>query len=123
MKTDKKRILVVDDDTEVCEELCGYFRKNGFYASTAANGQEAMELLKDGDADVIILDVNMPIMDGFEFLKRVKSSPRYSRIPVIMLTAKAEPKNVEKGIELKADFYLPKPFTTDNLMEFVNFVT
>lgn len=118
----KKNILIVDDDKDVCEAIEQFLKKRGFIACKACDGKEASVALKKQKPDLIILDVLMPVMDGFEFLQFLKSNVRYSRIPVIMLTVKSDPKHLEKGISLHADFYLPKPFKFDNLMDFINIV-
>lgn len=119
-KIKTRNILVVDDEPQICELLSGYFQETGFQTSVAYNGVEALNLLKTTKPDLIILDVLMPKMDGFELLKNLKSNPDYSAIPVIILTAKSDARNVAKGVSLHADFYLPKPFSFDNLMNFVN---
>ena len=121
-KNGKKTILIVDDEEEACGMICSYLRRRGFDARAAYTGKEALEVLKKTIPHLIILDVIMPVMDGFEFLRHLKFESNYSEIPVIMLTAKTEPANIEKGISLQADFYLPKPFEFDNLMNFINLV-
>jgi len=118
----KKRILVVDDEKDICEMLALYLRRKSFVIDIAHNGKEAIDFLTKEKPDLIILDVIMPIMDGFELLQSLKKDSAYSLIPVIMLTIKSEPHNVEKGILLQADFYLPKPCKLDNLMDFINII-
>lgn len=118
----KKKILVVDDEPEVCSLLCDFLNMRGFEVGVAYNGQEALDRVAKAKPDLITLDVIMPVMDGFELLRYLKSRNDYSGIPVIMLTAKKAPKDLDRGISLKADFYLPKPFTFDNLMDFINLV-
>lgn len=72
--------------------------------------------------DLIALDIKMPKMDGFEFLEYIKSTPAYSDIPVIALTVQSRSMHVDKGIALGADFYLPKPFSLDNLLQFIEII-
>lgn len=122
MRKNKKRVLIVDDEAEVCKAICAYLKRRKFEVCQAYNGIQALEVIKKTEPDLILLDVVMPQMDGFEVLQRLKSESVYSKIPVIMLTTKSEPKNLNKGIALKADFYLPKPFTFDNLMSFINLI-
>jgi DNA-binding response OmpR family regulator len=118
----KKKILVVDDEPELRELLKEYLSERGFSIKTAADGKDALNVLDKNRVDVIVLDVVMPNMDGFAFLKKFKSSPKSSGVPVIMLTCKNENESVEKGIELQADFYLPKPVDLDNLRNFIEMV-
>jgi len=72
--------------------------------------------------DLITLDIKMPKMDGFKFLEYVRSTPGYLDIPVIALTVQSHSRYVDKGITLGADFYLPKPFSLNNLMQFIEIV-
>ena len=119
---DKKRVLIVDDEPDIRQTLSAYLVKKGFAMDTANNGKEALDAIRRKKPDLIILDVMMPKMDGFTLLKRLKASSAHSGIPVIMLTKRSEPKNLDKGISLNADFYLPKPFTLDNIMRFIKLV-
>ena len=118
-ESEKKRILIVDDEEDICETLSQYLSVRGLATGIARNGKEAVEALKDVKPDLIILDVKMPKMGGFEFLKYLKARPKYSKIPVIMLTIKSERPYLDKGLTLGADFYLPKPFSLTNLMNFI----
>ena len=122
MKKNFKRVLIVDDDPQIVEHLKSFLKRKGFIADFAYDGEEAIKLLDKSKPDLVILDVLMPRKDGFEVLRYLKSKSVYSKIPVIMLTAKSKKKDVEKGIFLGADFYLPKPFTLENLNEFIDLV-
>lgn len=115
----KKRILIVDDEAEVRSLISTYLKQRNFIIDETENGKEAQEAIKKSKPDLIILDVLMPVMDGFTFLEKLKNNPDYADIPVIMLTVKSESENLGKGILLKADFYLPKPFKLENLMNFI----
>jgi len=121
-KTDKRKILIVDDELDACQAIASYLRKRGFQAEESPDAYNALTVIKNDLPDLIILDVVMPKMDGFELLKILKNDNKFCRIPVIMLTVKSSAKYVEKGISLEADFYLPKPFVMDNLMDFINTV-
>lgn len=118
----KKKVLIVDDEKDICDILSLHFNLKKWESVQAYNGKEALEILKKNKSDLIILDVLMPEMDGFELLKILKYSDSYASIPVIMLTAKGEPKDLDKGISLGVEFYLPKPFRIDNLMKFVDII-
>ena len=115
-------ILLVDDEIEVCRVIRDYLEINNFKVYEAHHGAEALEFLKKIKPNLIILDVLMPVMDGFGLLKKLKNNRAYMGIPVIMLTVKSEPKNFGKGISLQADFYLPKPFKLANLRNFINLI-
>ena len=119
----KKIILIVDDETEARQVLCAYLQRKGFITQEAGHGKEALAAIEAQRPDLLILDLLMPVMDGFEVLRFLKASQNYKDIPVIMLTIKSDPQHLRKGISLQADFYLPKPFKLDNLMKFVKLLT
>jgi len=118
-----KKILIVDDEKETCKFISSCFiRHKNCKVYEAYDGVQAFDTIKKIRPDLIILDVIMPLMDGFQLLQKLKDDPRYSQIPVIILTAKSKPEDLGIGIELKADFYLPKPFNVDNLMSFAKLI-
>jgi len=120
MKKAKSEILIIDDDVKVSGMLSEHFTKKGFVARVAHSGEEGLTALKEKRPDLIILDVMMPKMDGFQFLKYIKTKKSYSAIPVIMLTVKSDAESLNKGLDLKADFYLPKPYSLKEIMKFAN---
>lgn len=109
---DKKRgtILIVEDNNEIRHYLC-----NGladlFNTLKAKNGEEALELLKENEVDIIVTDVMMPVMDGIKLCKNVKQNIRTCHIPVIILSAKTDIKDQMEGLQMGADDYIPKPFS------------
>jgi two-component system KDP operon response regulator KdpE len=115
----KFRILVVDDE----RRMVGFIRLNleqdGFEVVEAYNGTEALERLRDSLPDLILLDVMMPDIDGFEVLRTIRE---VSQVPVIMLTAKGEEDDKVKGLELGADDYITKPFSPRELVSRVRAV-
>lgn len=115
----KYRILVVDDE----RRMVGFIRLNleqdGFEVIEAYNGTEALERLRDSLPDLILLDVMMPDIDGFEVLRTIRE---ISQVPVIMLTAKSEEDDKVKGLELGADDYVTKPFSPRELVSRVKAV-
>jgi len=121
-KIANRTILLVDDEIEVCRIIRDYLEKNNFKVHEAHNGAEALMAIKGLKPSLIILDVIMPVMGGFELLEKLKSDESYANVPVIMLTVKSDPQHLEKGISLQADFYLPKPFELNNLMSFINLI-
>ena len=122
MKAKKNKILVVDDEPEIRRIIVEHFAPRRYDVREAANGARAIESIKNTLPDLIILDILMPVMDGFEFLEKIRKNSVYSDIPVIVLTAKSDPPNLAKGISLDASFYLPKPFKLSNLTKFVNLI-
>lgn len=107
------QILVVDDDPHIRELVCTLFKNEGFSTCTAADGREALALLASFRADLCILDLMMPRMDGYEFCRQMR--PYYS-FPILMLTAKGEIAEKVRGFELGADDYLVKPFEPAELI-------
>ncbi len=116
----KKKVLVVDDEESLTFFLKLNLELTGVYqVFTAADGQEGIKAAIEHRPDLILLDIIMPGMDGFETLEHLKQSEETKRTPVIMLTAKAESANLDRSITLGADFFLPKPFTMENLTNFI----
>lgn len=107
------RILVVDDEKRILNFLRTKLRASGYEVLTAVDGFEALEQAQAQEPDLILLDVLMPKMDGFETLKRLRS---FCSTPVIVLSAKGSDVDKIKGLNLGADDYLPKPFNPDELM-------
>jgi len=103
-------LLVVDDNEENRDVLARRLQKQGHWAVTASGGQEALNALADQPFDVVLLDIMMPDMDGYEVLSRIKNDPRTQRLPVIMISALDETDSVVRCIEMGAADYLPKPF-------------
>ena len=109
----RTRLLIVDDDNELCSMLVEYLGPEGFTAETAGTGSAALERVARGALDLVVLDVMLPQLSGFEVLRRLRAM---SRIPVIMLTARGEEVDRVIGLELGADDYLPKPFSPRELV-------
>jgi two-component system response regulator CpxR len=105
-------ILLVDDDTELCALLTEFLRREGFTVDCAHDGHKGLEMALKPGVDLVILDVMLPGIDGFEILKRLRQQ---SKVPVLMLTARGEDVDRIVGLELGADDYLPKPFNPKEL--------
>jgi len=103
-------LLVVDDNEENRDVLARRLQKQGHWAVTASGGQEALDALAAQPFDLVLLDIMMPGMDGYEVLSRIKNDPRTQRLPVIMISALDEMNSVVRCIEMGAADYLPKPF-------------
>jgi DNA-binding response OmpR family regulator len=108
------KIEVVDDDLELRHLIAFALREAGYLIVEAGDGEEALALFEDERPDLIILDVNMPKADGFEVLRRLRSSG--ARTPVMMLTVRAAEEDQVRGLDLGADDYLPKPFSPRTLL-------
>ncbi|MCH8275076.1 MAG: response regulator [Armatimonadetes bacterium] len=113
------KILVCDDERSIVRLIQVNLERQGWQVVTAYDGKEGLEKIRSEKPDVVILDVMMPYMDGFEVLKTLRRDPGLQNIPVVMLTAKAQDKDVFEGYHYGADVYLTKPF---NPMELVTFV-
>lgn len=112
-----KRILIVDDEEVIRKFLKIHLDKLGHEVTEAEDGEKAIEKIGGRDKfDLIICDVMMPNKNGWEVLKEVKSNPRLSEIPIILLTAKNDDVDMFKGYELGANYYMTKPFTKDQLI-------
>jgi len=112
----KPRILVVDDEPEAVELIEFNLKQSGYSVSTAADGAEALKKARSQVPDLIVLDVMLPEMDGFEICKTLRLDPTTARVPIVMLTAKAAEIDRVLGLELGADDYLTKPFSTRELL-------
>lgn len=106
----KSKILIVDDAVDTVELLKKRFHSEGYDTSEAYNGEEALEMVPEYNPDLIVLDVMMPKIDGYEVAKRLKADEKTKYIPVLMLTAKGEVEHKVKGLDIGADDYMAKPF-------------
>jgi len=116
----KKTIMVVDDSPDLVETLRTMLEEKGFNVTCANSGQELFAGLEEQNPDLILLDIMMPKMDGFEVLVRLKWKLSTASIPVILLTAKVHHEDVEKGYKLGTEHYIKKPFTNTQLMTVIN---
>ena len=106
------RILIIDDDTELCALVARYLSSEGFAVDRAADGSQGIEMGLSGSYALIMLDVMMPDLNGFDVLRRIRER---SRTPVLMLTARGDTHDRVLGLELGADDYLPKPYDPSEL--------
>ena len=113
MKEEKKHILVVDDDTRICDLLEKFLNKNGYLISTVHNAEQARRLLLGLEFDLIILDVMMPGESGIELTADLRKN---NKAPILLLTARGEAEDRILGLEAGADDYLPKPFEPMELL-------
>lgn len=111
----KKVVLVVDDSATVRKFVATSLQLQGFSILMAADGMEALEKMPTEKIDAIITDLNMPDMDGFEFLKNLRATPEYATIPVIVLSSITNQEEKDHACELGAFSYLEKPFSAESL--------
>lgn len=111
-----QKILVVDDEPFIVEFIMINLVKAGFLVVTASDGEEAWEKVQKEKPDLIVSDVNMPRLDGFGLLKRLKAQMSTRRIPVVMLTARTQDQDVFQGWKIGADEYITKPFNPQQLI-------
>ena len=114
-----KKILAVDDEKHIVRLVQVNLERAGYEVVTAFDGKEALDKVRDENPDLVVLDVMMPYMDGFEVLQTLRRNPETRDIPVIMLTAKAQDQDVFKGWQSGVDCYLTKPFNPMELLSFV----
>ena len=113
------KILIVDDDTNICELLRLYIAKEGFEASIANDGETALKMFDSVSPDLILLDIMLPGLDGWQVCRELRKK---SSVPIIMLTAKGEVFDKVLGLELGADDYVVKPFETKEVVARINAV-
>ncbi|MFN2607658.1 MAG: response regulator transcription factor [Acidimicrobiales bacterium] len=113
----RTRVLVVDDDPVILELLRINFEIEGFDVVSAADGQEGLERATADQPDVVLSDIMMPRLDGLQLLARLKADPATAGLPVVLLSAKAQTAEVERGLALGADDYVTKPFDPLELLD------
>jgi len=109
----QNKILIIDDDTGLCELLGSYLSSEGFKVEMAHDGAKGAEMATDCDYTLVVLDVMLPTLNGLEVLRRIRQN---SQVPVLMLTARGEEIDRIVGLEMGADDYLPKPFNPRELV-------
>lgn len=115
-----KSVLVVDDEPNIVLSLRFLITQECYEVRTASSGEEALKALAEQVPDLILLDVMMPKPDGYEVCQKIRATPEWKDIPVIMLTAKGRDIEKEKGFAMGADDYITKPFATKELVAKVN---
>jgi two-component system, OmpR family, response regulator MtrA len=109
-------ILVADDEEDLRELVTYRLTRSGYQVIGAGDGQEAFELAAERTPDLMVLDVMMPKLDGYELTRRVRAEAALRSIPVILLTARSQESDIDRGFEVGADDYLKKPFNPDELV-------
>ena len=116
----KGKILVVDDEIYIVHILDFSLGMEGYEVVTALDGEQALEKVKTEKPDLIVLDIMMPKLDGYEVCKTIKSDPGTKQIPVILLSAKGRNVDQKMGFDVGADDYITKPFSPRKLVERIN---
>lgn len=112
-----KKILIVDDEPNIVMTLEYTFKKSNYEVFIARDGQEALDILKTNFPDVIILDIMMPMVDGFATLEQIRKDANLQHTKVMFLSAKNKESDIEKGLALGADAYMTKPFSIKKVIE------
>ncbi len=108
-------ILVVDDDPAIRVAISHYLEMTGYYVLMAENGKDAMEMVTEYQPHLIVTDIIMPLMDGYELVRQIRKKPAFRLLPVVFLSARNKTEERIKGYQLGCDLYLPKPFELEEL--------
>ncbi len=113
------QLLIVDDEPGLRQAVQAYLEEEGFKVDVASNAREGWDMLQKLSPDLVISDIMMPQVDGYQFLKQLRDDPRYQTIPVVFLTARGMTSDRIQGYNAGCDAYLPKPFDPDELVAIV----
>jgi DNA-binding response OmpR family regulator len=113
----RKRVLVADDEPNIVTALEFLLSREGYEVQVARDGEEALRLVEIAPPDLVLLDVMMPLKSGHEVCQRIRSRPEWRGVKIVMLSAKGRDAEVSRGIDLGADLYVTKPFSTRELMD------
>lgn len=111
------KLLVVDDSKDVVETLLRRLTREGYEVTVAFDGEEALQKVKEADPDIILLDLMMPKLNGFEVLKEVREKFKDKWRPIIIISAKDELESMQKCYSMEADHYLTKPCSIENILQ------
>jgi DNA-binding response OmpR family regulator len=115
-----KKLLIVDDEPNIVMSLEYAFQKQSYNVFIARDGSEALQIMEREIPDLVILDVMMPQVDGYETIQRIKENPAFAKAKIIFLSAKSKSDDIEKGLSLGADMYFTKPFSVKKLITAVD---
>ncbi len=114
------RILITDDNSEYRQSVIEILRLEGYEVVEAAEGRQALDLIRTQSPDLILCDIDMPVMNGFDTLQQVKADPTLATIPFILVTARADAASIARGKQLGAADYIVKPMNIDLLFSKIN---
>jgi DNA-binding response OmpR family regulator len=115
-----KKILIVDDEPNIVMSLEYAFQKQGYQVFIARDGSEALVIMEREVPDLVILDIMMPQVDGYQTIEIIKKNPAFAKVKIIFLSAKSKATDIEKGLGLGADLYFTKPFSVKKLITAVD---
>ena len=115
-----KTILIADDSSTIRKLISLALVSQGYGVITANDGMEALEILAYSDVDLLITDLNMPNIDGYELIKAVRENELFASLPIIILSSEKDSEDIEKGLAIGANSYLVKPFVADKIQNEVN---
>ena len=115
-----KKILIVDDEPNIIVPLEFLMEQNNYKVKVAENGEQALELIATYKPDLILLDIMLPGMDGYEVCQKIRMNPKYKTIKIIFLSAMARTIDIAKGMGLDADDYITKPFSNSYVVDRIN---
>lgn len=116
MVSENRTLLVIDDVEENCELLKKRFEKRGFKVESASDGQEGLMVLALNDINLVFLDLNMPLMNGFTFLEKVKMNKKHSHIPVVVTSSLDDEDTINDCLNYGANGFVPKPYDMDKML-------
>jgi two-component system chemotaxis response regulator CheY len=116
----KKTILAVDDSSSVRKFMTLALKSGGYRVISAVDGMDALEILPNEKIDLVITDLNMPNVDGFELIKTIRENTLYTNLPVIILSSLTDADNIQHGLEMGANSYIIKPFNMKKIQEEVS---
>jgi two-component system chemotaxis response regulator CheY len=112
-----KKVLIVDDSEFVRNYHSAILRDASFQVITAGDGTEALEKLFTNDCDLVLTDINMQRMDGYEFIRRVRAEKQYQQLPIVIISTDDQPKHRKKGFDAGANLYIVKPCSPEVMLE------
>jgi len=112
-----RTILIVDDEPNIVLSLEYLMQQTGYTVRTAADGEQALQSIAEAPPDLVLLDINIPEINGFEVCSTVRANPDWAKVRILMLTAKGRDVEREKGMAMGADDYLTKPFATQEVID------
>lgn len=116
MANDPKHVLVVEDEPNIAEPLAFLLEKVGYTVTIRSDGRQGLKAALEQMPDLILLDVMLPELDGFEVLRRLREDPRGKRIPVVILTARGQRGDRDAALDGGADMFIPKPFSNKDVV-------
>ncbi|HSB12607.1 MAG TPA: response regulator transcription factor [Blastocatellia bacterium] len=119
-QTRVRSVVIVEDDDDIAESIRYNLEREGFRARIAATGEDALNLILDRPPNLVLLDLNLPYMSGFELCRRLRAEATTTRMPILMLTARADEADKVLGLNMGADDYITKPFSMRELVARVN---